>query len=84
MVFSLNKMLLLIAILATVWYGFKLLGRLDRARKQKLHERGGAGAKRPAASRWGAPDTIDLVRGEDGKTFVAPGGDDRNRDRSDH
>jgi uncharacterized protein len=32
----LQKILLLVAIVAIVWYGFKLVGRLDRQRKDKL------------------------------------------------
>lgn len=83
MLFSFNKFLLLIAILATVWYGFKLIGRLDQARKQKLREQHGGATKRPAASRRREPDTVDLVRGEDGKSFVAPGWD-RDQDRGEH
>ncbi len=33
--FSLPKLLLLIAIIVVVWYGFKLVGRFDRVRKDK-------------------------------------------------
>ena len=83
MLLSFNKLLLLIAILVAVWYGFKLVGRLDRARKQKLRQQGADGAKGPAASRWNAADTVDLVRGEDGKTFVAPERD-QNHTRGEH
>lgn len=79
MLFSFNKILLLAAILVAVWYGFKLVGRLDRARKRKLREQAGRPSGRrsnpaPEASR---SDTIDLVRGEDGKTFVARDTDKR-------
>ena len=36
---SLTKLLVLIAIIMVVWYGFKLIGQIDRARKeaQRLH-----------------------------------------------
>ncbi|MGF1608091.1 MAG: hypothetical protein ACFCUQ_01755 [Kiloniellales bacterium] len=41
--FSLQKILVLIAIVAAVWYGFKFLSRLDATRKAeaKLRERMG-------------------------------------------
>jgi hypothetical protein len=76
MLLSLNKILMLIAILAAVWYGFKLIGRLDRARKLKAKNapRRGDGKKGAAAD----PETIDLVRGADGKTFVARETDERS------
>jgi hypothetical protein len=66
MLLSVNKILMLIAILAAVWYGFKLVGRLDKARKRKAGS--GPGRKKPAS---GEPETIDLEVGEDGKTFRA-------------
>ena len=33
--FSFTKILVLVAVLAAVWYGFKLVGRLDKQRKQE-------------------------------------------------
>ena len=80
MLFSFNKILLLAAVLAAVWYGFKLVGRLDRARKRKLREaaRGPSDTRGdPAARERSGTETIDLVRGEDGKTFVARDTDKR-------
>ncbi len=38
--FSLPKLLVLAAILAAVWYGFKFVGRLDRMRKEEIKNRG--------------------------------------------
>jgi len=32
----LQKLLLLVVVVAIVWYGFKLVGRVDRQRKDKL------------------------------------------------
>ena len=81
MLFSFNKILLLIAILVAVWYGFKLVGRLDRARKHKLRQAAGRGRRAdPARASFGQsdPEPIDLVRGEDGKTFVARDTDQRD------
>ncbi len=34
--FSLQKLVVLAAIIAAVWYGFKFVGRLDKARKAAL------------------------------------------------
>ena len=45
MFFSLNKVIVLILILVAVWYGFKLISRLDEARrnKQRAQVHGGRG-----------------------------------------
>ena len=52
--FSLQKLLVLAAIIAAVWYGFQWLSRLDKQRTadQKLRDGGGAAKKggRPAKS----------------------------------
>lgn len=74
MLLSVNKILMLIAILAAVWYGFKLIGRLDKARKRKAKAGSGPGWKKGRSSE---PETIDLVVGEDGKTFRAAKTDER-------
>ena len=40
--FSFNKLLLTTVIILAIWYGFKWVGRLDRARKKKaLKDKGG-------------------------------------------
>ncbi len=51
---SLSKLLVLAAIIALVWFGFRLVGRLDRARKQQ------ARAPQPGAgtARQGVEDTV--------------------------
>ncbi len=48
--FSLGKLIVLVAIVVAVWYGFRFLGRLERQRKRRLRrqaraerERGGIG-----------------------------------------
>ena len=43
--FSLSKLLLTVAIVVAVWYGFKLVGRLEQARKARLKaaSKGGGG-----------------------------------------
>lgn len=78
MLLSVNKILMLLAILAAVWYGFKLVGRLDRARKDKLRAQGQDRAKSPPRETkrtQESGDTIDLVRSPDGKSFVPRGSD---------
>ena len=47
--FSVQKLLLLAAIIGAVWYGFKLVGRLDQARKAEGRVRGGGKRDKP---RW--------------------------------
>ncbi len=49
--FSLQKLLVLAAIVGAVWYGFKLLSRLHEARKLEESARAG---KQPRAARRGA------------------------------
>ena len=34
--FGIGKLLVLVIIVAAVWYGFKLVGRLDRQRRDKI------------------------------------------------
>lgn len=52
--FSLTKLLVAMAIIVVVWYGFKTIGRLDQARKARLkaqragQRRGTGGANAPA------------------------------------
>jgi uncharacterized protein len=45
--FSVTKLLVLAAVIVAVWYGFKLVGRLDAARKAeaKLRERAAEDAR---------------------------------------
>ncbi len=68
MLLSINKILVLIAILLVVWYGFKLVGRLDRARREKVRS-----ARRAPDADAGEAETIELVRDEDGTGFVPRG-----------
>ena len=39
--FSIQKLLVLVAVIGAVWYGFKLIGRLDQNRKAGLRQQGG-------------------------------------------
>ena len=43
--FSIQKLLILAAIIGAVWYGFKIVGRLDQARKAETRVRDGKAAK---------------------------------------
>lgn len=62
--FSLSKLLVLILIVAAVWYGFKWVGRLDRVRKERLRESG---------SRPGDGGSRDLIECKACGTYVAAG-----------
>ena len=55
--FSLQKLIVLVAIVVAVWYGFKLVGRLQEARKADAALRQSA-AKRPGAARTEAEDMV--------------------------
>ncbi|MCR9267806.1 MAG: hypothetical protein NXI03_09570 [Alphaproteobacteria bacterium] len=66
--FSLSKIIVLGSIVAVIWYGFRLVGRLDQARKRKAQgeDRGGRRADRrdPPPPRDARDDVVDLVRDE--------------------
>jgi uncharacterized protein len=66
---SFQKLLVIIAILAAVWYGLKLIGRLDRERKQALKEPGGAKPAKPAAAGTAVRDLVECGRCH---AFVVP------------
>ncbi len=71
--FSISKLIVLAAVIAAVWYGFKFIGRLDKARKlaAKLTRdaaRDVAGAE-PAAEP--AAETEDMERCEVCDAYVS-------------
>jgi uncharacterized protein len=49
--FSLQKLAILVTIVAAVWYGFKLVKRLQDARELEARKQGGARAKTSARRR---------------------------------
>lgn len=73
---SISKILALAAILGAIWFGFRLIGRLDAARKQKVDRRdpGPAGAG-PAGEP--ADGVLDLVKDERGNYVARNPKDDR-------
>lgn len=58
-----QKLIVLALVVAVVWYGFRFLGRLQKARKEeaKLRERQGAQPARSAARDDGNGTIEDLV-----------------------
>jgi hypothetical protein len=66
---SLQKILVIVAVLAAAWYGLKLIGRLDRERKQALKEAGTAKPAKPAASGSAVRDLVECGRCH---AFVVP------------
>lgn len=84
--FSISKILALVAILAAVWFGFKLIGRLDEARRRKAERavRGGESSRSDAAPSDAArraeaqPDgVLDLVKDKRGNYVAKDNRDDR-------
>jgi len=59
--FSLAKLLVLAAIIAAVWYGFKIIGRRNQSSKVARDE--------PEAGRISAEDAVECVRCG---TYVVP------------
>lgn len=54
--FSLQKLLFTIAIIVIVWYGFKLVGRIDKKRRAQLKR-----AKKQGSAPSSAPGAEDMV-----------------------
>ena len=77
--FSLQKILVLVAIVAAVWYGFKFLSRLDASRKAEAkvrHESGKAKGKTKGRGKAAAPSTEaveDMVQCPSCGAYVAAG-----------
>ncbi len=75
--FSLQKLVVLVAVIAAVWYGFKFIGRLDQARKASERRVAGAARARRAATGQAAPrdlDAEDMVRCDACGAYVAQNG----------
>lgn len=75
--FSITKILTLVAILGVVWYGFKFIGRLDRARKHKVAASEDRRRERRDASTASTDGVVDLVKDEKTGAYVT-------RDTRDH
>jgi len=58
---SIQKLIVLAAIVAAVWYGFKFLGRLQEARKAEAKLREGKNGKPAKKSSDGAESRRDQV-----------------------
>ena len=89
--FSLQKLLVLAAVIALVWYGFKFVGRLQDqreaggglgARAARRPKRRGGREPRARAAEPGAQDVEDMVACPVCQAYVQAGGATRC-DRSD-
>ncbi len=61
---SFPKLSLLIFVLALVWFGFRWIGRQDRARKEQ------AGGQKPRGRERAKADAVDMVQCKVCDTFV--------------
>lgn len=82
--FSISKLVTLAIIIAVIWFGFRLIGRLDAARKAKAKAAPEAGGHpRPdrgqATGTQGGNDVVDLVRDEHTGEYVTR---DRRNERT--
>lgn len=84
--FSISKLVTLAAIIAIVWFGFRLIGRLDAARKAKVGQQEAGAGQDPngrdragRAGTHGRDDVVDLVRDERTGEYVTR---DRRDDRA--
>ena len=60
--FSIQKLVVLAAVIAAVWYGFKFVGRLERARKDAAKRGTTASSGGGASSKSAAPrDAEEMV-----------------------
>ena len=58
--FSLSKLLFTVAVVLVVWYGFKMVGRLDRKRKAKARKPARQRSN-PAPAEAAALDAEDMI-----------------------
>ena len=74
--FSLQKLMLLVAIIGAVWYGFRLVSRLQDAREVEGKAGGGRKSKprRRAAAKASADEAEAMVECPVCKTYVAARG----------
>ena len=79
--FSLGKLLVLIAIILVVWYGFKMIGRLDRQRREEVG-RSSRGPMRKAR-KSAEPAAEDMIKCRVCGTYVSAGPDTRSCGRRD-
>ena len=59
--FNIDKILVLAIILVIVWQGFKLIGRLEEARRE-ARRGGGASPSKPQAKRKAVQPVEDMVK----------------------
>jgi uncharacterized protein len=64
---SFTKLAVLVGIVVAVWYGFKMVGRLDQARKQKQRQQRGNSGPRAGGA---APEVEDTVQCPVCKAYV--------------
>ncbi len=69
--FSLQKLLVLAAVIALVWYGFKFIGRLQDQRRADGGPNGGLGARPPRRSRRRGAASAAEPRVQDAEDMVA-------------
>jgi uncharacterized protein len=76
---SIGKMLVLVAVIMAIWFGFKLIGRLDAQRKaaakrQAKDGRVRARRRKTDEVRMPVPDAEDMVQCPVCKSYVAARG----------
>ena len=59
--FSIQKLLFTIAIIVIVWYGFKLVGRIDKKRRAQLKSARKRRGSPPPTSDSGTEDMVQCV-----------------------
>jgi hypothetical protein len=67
---SIGKVVVFIAIVLAVWYGFKLIGQIDRQRKAMARREGGAKPSRGRA----AADVEEMIRCRTCGTYIPASG----------
>jgi uncharacterized protein len=68
--FSLSKLVVLIAAVAAVWYGFKYVTRLQLERERKAEARDRVERRREARARGTEPSAEDMVQCPACKAYV--------------
>lgn len=67
---SVGKLLVLAAILGAVWYGFKMIGRMQQARDAQNRQNSAGSNTTPPASKAEADGALDMVQCPACKAFI--------------
>ncbi|TQV81895.1 hypothetical protein [Denitrobaculum tricleocarpae] len=69
---SIGKLLVLAAILGAVWYGFKMIGRMQQSRDAQNRQNAGGSNGSSTPSKKEADGALDMVQCPACKSYIPP------------